>query len=218
MPHVRILFISTNENATYVRTVFATGVLGYILKSAAQSELFQAVKQIYRGRRFIDPRLKESLSEDFLSPVAAPATQSVKHLSRREIEVLRAVALGFTTREISKEMKLSQKTVQTLSGADIQETRTAHSCWPCSLCTGTWPSGLGELSRNAKSSNFTASCLSLPRPMCTRVPNPCCNFGDRVKLSSSLVDRAQTRRMHTALVDSISAATICRVLRAVRMP
>jgi two-component system, NarL family, response regulator NreC len=113
VPHVRILLISTNENATYVRTVFATGVLGYILKSAAQSELCQAVKQIYRGRRFIDPRLKKSLSEDFLNPVAAPATQSVKHLSRRELEVLRAVALGFTTREISKEMKLSQKTVQT---------------------------------------------------------------------------------------------------------
>jgi two-component system response regulator NreC len=113
VPHVRILLISTNENATYVRTVFATGVLGYILKSAAQSELCQAVKQIYRGRRFIDPRLKESLSEDFLNPVAAPATQSIKHLSRRELEVLRAVALGFTTREISKEMKLSQKTVQT---------------------------------------------------------------------------------------------------------
>jgi two-component system, NarL family, response regulator NreC len=113
VPHMRILLISTNENATYVRTVFATGVLGYILKSAAQSELFQAVKQIYRGRRFIDPRLKDSLSEDFLGPVTAPATQSLKRLSRREIEVLRAVALGFTTREISEEMKLSQKTVQT---------------------------------------------------------------------------------------------------------
>ena len=33
--------------------------------------------------------------------------------SRREVEVLRAVALGFTTREISKELKVSQKTVQT---------------------------------------------------------------------------------------------------------
>ena len=113
VPHLRILLITANENATYVRTVFATGVSGYILKSAAQSELFQAVKQIYRGRRFIDPRLKDSLSEDFLSPVTAPASQSVKRLSRREIEVLSAVALGFTTREISKEMKLSQKTVQT---------------------------------------------------------------------------------------------------------
>lgn len=113
VPHLRILVISTNETAAYVRVIFATGVLGYILKSAAQSELFQAVKQVYRGQRFLDPRLKDSLSELLLSPIAAPAIQSIKHLSRREIEVLRAVALGFTTREISEHLKLSQKTVQT---------------------------------------------------------------------------------------------------------
>jgi len=113
VPHVRILLVSTNENATYVRAVFATGVLGYILKSAARSELVQAVKQIYRGRRFIDPRLKDSLFEDLVSPITTPETQSVKRLSRREVEVLRAVALGFTTREISKELTVSQKTVQT---------------------------------------------------------------------------------------------------------
>lgn len=113
IPHLRILLVSTNENSAYVRAVFATGVLGYILKSAAQTELFHAVKQVYRGRRFIDLRLKTSLSEQLLGPITAPQAPSIKHLSRREIEVLRAVALGFTTREISRELKLSQKTVQT---------------------------------------------------------------------------------------------------------
>ncbi|PYX43990.1 MAG: hypothetical protein DMG79_21355 [Acidobacteria bacterium] len=47
------------------------------------------------------------------TPHLVPATRHIKRLSRREIEVLRAVALGFTTREISKELRLSQKTVQT---------------------------------------------------------------------------------------------------------
>jgi two-component system response regulator NreC len=37
----------------------------------------------------------------------------LKQLSRREIEVLRAIALGFTTREISGELNLSVRTVQT---------------------------------------------------------------------------------------------------------
>lgn len=112
-PHMRILVISTNEDAAYVRAIFATGVLGYILKSSAQSELFQAVKQVYRSQRFIDRRLRDSLSEHLLSPITAPANQFMTHLSKREIEVLRAIALGFTTREISEKMKLSQKTVQT---------------------------------------------------------------------------------------------------------
>lgn len=110
VPRARILIVGASESSTFVRAVLATGVLGYILKAAAQSELFQAVKQVYRGRRFLDPRLEGSLSDHLVDPVSAPGS---KHLSRREVEVLRAIALGFTTREISKELDLSQKTVQT---------------------------------------------------------------------------------------------------------
>ena len=65
------------------------------------------------GRRFIDPRLDDSLSEYLLSPVTTHAPKAIQHLSRRESEVLRAIALGFTTAEISKELKVSPKTVQT---------------------------------------------------------------------------------------------------------
>ena len=113
VPHMRILVLSTIDNAAYVRAIFATGVLGYILKFAAQSELVQALKQVNRGRRFIDPRLDDSLFEYLLSPITTHATKPIKYLSRRESEVLRSIALGFTTREISKELKVSQKTVQT---------------------------------------------------------------------------------------------------------
>lgn len=35
VPHMRILVVSTNENAAYVRAIFATGVLGYILTSSS---------------------------------------------------------------------------------------------------------------------------------------------------------------------------------------
>jgi two-component system, NarL family, response regulator NreC len=110
VPRVRILIVGAGESSTFVRAVLATGALGYILKAATESELFQAVKQVYRGRRFIDLRLERSLSDHLLSPIAMPRA---KHLSRREVQVLRAIALGFTTREISNELNLSEKTVQT---------------------------------------------------------------------------------------------------------
>jgi two-component system, NarL family, response regulator NreC len=110
VPRLRILVVGASESSTFVRAILTTGALGYILKAATEYELFQAVKQVYRGRRFIDPRLEHSLSDHLLSPIAAPRS---KHLSRRELEVLRGIALGFTTREISNELDLSQKTVQT---------------------------------------------------------------------------------------------------------
>ena len=110
VPRIRILVVGASESSTFVRAVLSTGALGYILKAATQSELYQALKGVHRGRKFIDPRLERSLSDHLLSPIAVPRG---KHLSRREVEVLRAIALGFTTREISNELDLSQKTVQT---------------------------------------------------------------------------------------------------------
>lgn len=113
-PNTRTILLSANDNTTYVRAVLATGVRGYILKTAAQSELFRAVKQVHRGRRFLDPRLGSSLPDHLLSSVgdSGPRT-GLKQLSRREVEVLRAIALGFTTREISRELDLSVRTIQT---------------------------------------------------------------------------------------------------------
>lgn len=114
VPELRIVLLSANDNPTYVRAVFATGGSGYILKSSGESELFHAIKRVSRGRRYLDPRLSNSVFDHSLTPTNAVADQShCKHLSRREIEVLRAIALGFTTKEISKELKLSEKTVQT---------------------------------------------------------------------------------------------------------
>jgi two-component system, NarL family, response regulator NreC len=107
VPRVRILVVGASESSTFVRAVHATGALGYILKAATESELFQAVKQVHGGRRFIDPRLERSLSDHLRGFPRG------EHLSQREMEVLRAIALGFTTREISNELDLSEKTVQT---------------------------------------------------------------------------------------------------------
>jgi two-component system, NarL family, response regulator NreC len=113
VPRARIIIVGASESTTYVRAVLATGVLGYIFKAAAQSELFQAIKHVHRGRRFIDPRLQPSLPDHLIRPANELKRQSSKQLSRREIEVLRSISLGFTTKEISKELDLSQKTVQT---------------------------------------------------------------------------------------------------------
>jgi two-component system, NarL family, response regulator NreC len=113
-PDTRTILLSANESGTYVRAVFATGVRGYVLKTAAQSELFDAVKQVHRGQRFLDSRLSNSMPDHLLSPLAGSgARPGLKQLSRREIEVLRAIALGFTTREISSDLDLSVRTVQT---------------------------------------------------------------------------------------------------------
>ena len=113
-PNARIILLSTYKDVAYARSMFATGVLGYILKASTQSELFQAVRHVHRGRRFLDLRMSGSVSY-LLGPAnsTVAGSQPRDKLSRREIEVLRAIALGYTTKEIAHNLDISEKTVQT---------------------------------------------------------------------------------------------------------
>lgn len=114
IPHARVVVLSTNENASFVRSMLASGALAYVLKDALESELYQALMLAARGHRFLDPRLSDSLS-DLLLGTAGKGTgrPHIKRLSRRETQVLRAITQGFTGREIAKQFGLSEKTIQT---------------------------------------------------------------------------------------------------------
>ena len=109
-----VLVLTSNENASFVRTVLATRARGYILKSANQAELEDAIREVHRGNRYIDPRLMNSIAELLLDGGSSrrkpPPTP---RLSIQEARVLRYIARGFTTREIAEESDLSPKTVET---------------------------------------------------------------------------------------------------------
>ena len=113
VPHARIILLSSDEDVTFVRSMFATGVLGYVLKAAAHSELFQAIRNVHRGRPFVDPRISNSMANPQIGVNNATRRFSIGKLSRRESEVLRAIAFGYTTKQIADAMNVSAKTVQT---------------------------------------------------------------------------------------------------------
>jgi two-component system, NarL family, response regulator NreC len=112
LPQARVVVLSTNENVAFVRSMLALGILGYVLKSAAEHEFFQALRAVARGRRFIDPRLSESGDALALAPELLPAAGKPA-LSERERQVLSGIARGFTRQEIAQSLQVSVKTVET---------------------------------------------------------------------------------------------------------
>lgn len=108
----RLVVISSNENITYVRSMLSSGVLGYVLRKASDMELYLAIRNAHQGRRFIDPRLSDSVA-DVLMGKAKNARGNEGRLSNRELQVLRAIARGFTSQEVAKQLQLSTKTVET---------------------------------------------------------------------------------------------------------
>ena len=57
VPRAAVVIITSNENPSDVKSILATGVSAYVLRSARNDELYEAIRIVDRGRRYIDPRL-----------------------------------------------------------------------------------------------------------------------------------------------------------------
>ena len=112
-PKATIVILTSNENPSYVKSILATGVKGYVLRSARNDELYEAIRIVYQGRRYIDPRLSDSIADLLLGSPGAVRRLDVKRLSGRESQVLREVAIGSTAKAIASKFGVSVKTIQT---------------------------------------------------------------------------------------------------------
>ena len=105
-PDLAILVLSMHGEADDVRRAFAAGATGYVLKTAADEQLVQAVRAVAGGERYLHPALGAVLAQPE-SPRGP-----VDDLSPREREVLRLLALGYTNPEIAEMLVVSVRTVE----------------------------------------------------------------------------------------------------------
>lgn len=110
-PKLPILVLTMHEEEQYVLRVFGAGARGYITKRSAPEQLVGAIRKVYAGGRY----LSESAAELLALHVAkgAPGRSLLDSLSNREVQVLRRLAMGQTTREIAECYNISSKTVDT---------------------------------------------------------------------------------------------------------
>ena len=114
VPTAAVAVLSSNENPSYVRSMLAIGVKAYVVRSATNSELYEAIRTVHRGKRYLDPRLSDSITDMLVGKkTAAIHKPQIKRLSRREAQVLRGVAQGFTAKAIAIKLGVSERTIQT---------------------------------------------------------------------------------------------------------
>jgi two-component system response regulator NreC len=105
-PATAIVVLTMEDEPRFAREALRAGAAGFVLKEAADAELFQAVNAAASGLRYINPQLGALIAAQPDAPSALPG-----NLSPREVEVLRLVALGHTNTEISQKLYLSVRTV-----------------------------------------------------------------------------------------------------------
>src|SRR5438876_2277592 len=90
-PGAKLLLLSMQDDPRYVREAFSAGASGYVLKEAADTEVVQAVREVARGGRYVNPELGARL---FAAEAEAERRAEADPLSERERDVLRLLALG----------------------------------------------------------------------------------------------------------------------------
>ncbi len=113
VPETRLLILTMHDDASMFRTAFAAGAAGYIVKSAADTELLTAIRTVAAGRSFVSLPGNAVPSGPKSPPVLeAYEQEALNSLSTREQEVLTLVAQGHTNQAIADRLYLSVKTVE----------------------------------------------------------------------------------------------------------
>jgi DNA-binding NarL/FixJ family response regulator len=109
-PHVKLIYLTMNNNVEYAREALQAGASAFVLKNALSSELLKAIRDALRGVSYVAPEIRQAMAETFIrDPEAVSRPQ---HLTDRQREVLQMLAEGRSLGEIATLLQISYRTVR----------------------------------------------------------------------------------------------------------
>ena len=100
---VRIIVLTTYDTDEDIYRGLQAGAQGYLLKDTGADELFNAIRTVHSGRKYISPEVALKLAERINNP----------ELSEREFEVLCLMAQGMNNLGIATALNIGESTVKT---------------------------------------------------------------------------------------------------------
>jgi DNA-binding NarL/FixJ family response regulator len=114
VPAVRVMVLTLHEDRAYLKQALEAGVRGYVLKRSAAENLIHAIRAVVVGGLYVDPAIANRVFDAVPQRGARqPGNIGLPDLTERETEVLKLVALGFTSKEVSRRLDVGVKSVET---------------------------------------------------------------------------------------------------------
>lgn len=98
----RVIILTTYDGDEDIYRALRAGACGYLLKDAPCQELFEAIRKVHTGQKYVMPSVAQKLTQRF----------SDSELTDRELEVLRLMVQGKSNRRISQELQVVEGTVK----------------------------------------------------------------------------------------------------------
>jgi DNA-binding NarL/FixJ family response regulator len=107
---VRVVILTGVRDTFAANEALAAGAVGYVLTVQPARELVAAIEKAAIGHRYVSPQIAVRLAA---GPPKADDPVGLEKLSRRELEVLRLIAVGYTSAEVGRRLSISTKTIDT---------------------------------------------------------------------------------------------------------
>ncbi|HEX6981879.1 MAG TPA: response regulator transcription factor [Balneolaceae bacterium] len=111
-PGIKILILSMYEDEQVLNDVLKIGINGYLLKGTGKDELLNGIRVIMKGQQIFSESISKMITDSFLSK-KINNLDSRTDLTKRELEILKLIVDGKTSKEIANELFISPRTVDT---------------------------------------------------------------------------------------------------------
>ncbi len=103
-PAIKIIGLSTSDQASVIRKMMENGASGYLLKDALKNEIIKAIQTVVKGKTYVSQSVEEVLKKK-------SENDSLPLLTKREKQVLELIAEGFTNPQIADKLFLDVTTI-----------------------------------------------------------------------------------------------------------
>lgn len=113
-PQSKVLILSMHTDPELIMQALESGAHGYLLKDTTATELEHALEALRNNERYLSPAIAHTVINQALTRTQKGQTEADSHnLTARQLEILRLIVRGKSTREIANGLGLSVKTVET---------------------------------------------------------------------------------------------------------
>lgn len=109
-PESKIIGVSMHTMPAYAKRMLQLGAMGYVTKNSSKEEMIAAIIEVSEGKKYICEEVKNILAQQELDETAAQG--DMNNLSRREIDIIKLIKEGMSSKQIALELDISLKTVE----------------------------------------------------------------------------------------------------------
>jgi DNA-binding NarL/FixJ family response regulator len=109
-PDSKIIAVSMHTMPAYAKRMIQLGAMGYVTKNSSKDEMINAIIEVDKGKKYICNEIKSILAEQELDENAD--MMDLNNLSQRQLDIIKLIKEGRSSREIALDLDISLKTVE----------------------------------------------------------------------------------------------------------